>query len=229
MIHYHGTPITPKSQREKMAGKHFCVSFADSRDADWCLANGQSIMWDNGAFSSYTKGNKFDENGFAEWVEPNLFHPHWAIIPDKIDGSVEDQRQMLSRWTLPKQLSAPVWHIHLPTDWLVELCDKYERVCFGSSGEFWYTGTDKWRSRIDLAFNELEKRGMKNWIHMLRAMSAASKGHWPFASADSTNVARSFKKKGREKCPEEMARKIDARQPKPNWKIIVEEQTEFNF
>lgn len=229
MIHYHGTPITPRRELEKMAGRHFCVSFAHPQDADWCMENAQSIMWDNGAFSAYTKGKGFDEVGFKSWIEPKIFHPHWAIIPDRIDGTVQEQKEMLSRWTLPKQLSAPVWHIHLPTDWLIELCDNYERVCFGSSGEFWNIGTDKWRSRIDLAFNELQKRGMKNWIHMLRAMSAASKGHWPFASADSTNVARNFKNKGSEKCPEEMARKIDAKQPKPNWEIRVEEQTEFNF
>ena len=47
MIHYHGTPLTPKEQLYNMAGKHFCVSFADARDADVCLQIGQSIMWDN--------------------------------------------------------------------------------------------------------------------------------------------------------------------------------------
>ena len=55
MIHYHGTPMTPRSKLLPMAGKHFCVSFADKRDGDWCLLNAQSVMWDNGAFTMFTK------------------------------------------------------------------------------------------------------------------------------------------------------------------------------
>ena len=43
MIHYHGTPITPNSELLKMAGKHFCVSYADIRDAKWCFTNAQSV------------------------------------------------------------------------------------------------------------------------------------------------------------------------------------------
>ena len=56
MIHFHGTPITPRAQLLRLAGKHFCVSFAEPRDADTCLAIGQSVLWDNGAFSIYTRG-----------------------------------------------------------------------------------------------------------------------------------------------------------------------------
>jgi len=229
MIHYHGTPITPRRELEKMAGRHFCVSFAHPQDADWCLENAQSVMWDNGAFSAFTKGKAFDVDGYSAWVEPKLFHPHWAIIPDVIGGGVEEQRDLLAKWAFSKELSAPVWHIHLPVDWLLELCDNYPRVCFGSSGQFWKIGTDEWKHRLDLGFNALQQRNMKNWIHMLRAMSAVSKGYWPFASADSTNVARNFKNKGYEKCPEGMARRIDAQQPKHNWKIEVEEQAKFDF
>lgn len=229
MIHYHGTPITPRKHLEKMAGRHFCVSFAHPQDADWCMENGQSVMWDNGAFSAYTKGKQFDYIGYSRWVGHRMFHPHWSIIPDVIGGGVDEQRLLLKKWEYKKELSAPVWHIHLPTDWLIELCDNYPRVCFGSSAQFWKIGTPEWSRRIDAAFNALQKRNMSNWIHMLRAMSSASKGYWPFASADSTNVARNFKNRGRERCPESMARGIDARQPKPDWKIEIEEQQEFNF
>ena len=61
MLHYHGTPITPKAELEKLKGKHFCVSYADPRAADWCVSNAQSIMWDNGAFSTYTRGKDFNK------------------------------------------------------------------------------------------------------------------------------------------------------------------------
>lgn len=37
-VHCHGTPLTPRSELVRMAGKHFCVSFADPRDGDWCDA-----------------------------------------------------------------------------------------------------------------------------------------------------------------------------------------------
>lgn len=60
MIHYHGTPLTPRAELMKMAGKNFCVSFAAPQDGDWCLAHGQSVLWDSGAFTAYTQGRSPD-------------------------------------------------------------------------------------------------------------------------------------------------------------------------
>jgi hypothetical protein len=85
-IHYHGTPLTPRLEMLKMAGKHFCVSFANTGDADFCLAHGQSVMWDNGAFTLHTKGTVVDWSKFYSWVEPRLGHLHWAVVPDVIDA-----------------------------------------------------------------------------------------------------------------------------------------------
>lgn len=140
MIHYHGTPLTPQRELEKMAGKHFCVSFANPQNADWCLKNGQSVMWDNGAFTSFTRGRPFDKEGFVRWLEPRIGHPHWAVVPDVIGGGIEEQREMLKDWPYPKEMSAPVWHLGLPIDYLLELCDEWPRVCFGSSAEYWKVG-----------------------------------------------------------------------------------------
>ena len=67
MIHYHGGPITPRSELLKMAGKHFCVSMADARDADWCLTHAQSVMWDNGAFTAFTKGKETNWSNESCW------------------------------------------------------------------------------------------------------------------------------------------------------------------
>ena len=61
MIHYHGTPITPRSELMKMAGKCFCVSYAESRDADWCLKNGQSILF-GAVIPNWTN--------FSQWLAP---------------------------------------------------------------------------------------------------------------------------------------------------------------
>ena len=71
-IHYHGTPLSPSSELMKLAGKHFCVPFSDGRDADRCLAIGQSVMFDNGAFSAHTRGAPLDIPAFYAWIEPRI-------------------------------------------------------------------------------------------------------------------------------------------------------------
>jgi len=222
MIHYHGTPLTPRLDLMKMAGKSFCVSFAHPNDADWCLQNGQSVMLDNGAFTTFKKGVKFDVKAFSEWVEPKLGHPHWAVIPDVIGGDESEQKDQISRWNHPKELSAPVWHMNLSIDWLVELASNWPKICFGSSGKYWQVGSELWSRKADEAFNALEKRGLRPWVHMMRGLSMCGE-IWPFASADSVNVALNFKgskSRGYEPvCPERMARNIDARQCPNKWVI----------
>lgn len=225
MIHYHGTPLTPRSEMQKMAGKHFCVSFAAPGDADWCLAHGQSVMWDNGAFSAYTRGEKFDPVAFARWVEPRLGHPHWAVVPDVIGGDVDAQREAAKDWPHPKELSAPVWHMDLPIDWLLEIADNWPRFCFGSSGAYWQVGSELWERRADEAWNALERRGHRPWVHMMRGLALCGE-RWPFASADSVNVARNFK--SARVCPERMARAIDARQSPVRWRLRAQTEDLFS-
>lgn len=104
MLHYHGTPLTPRSALMTMAGEHFCVSFWTPTDLEVCLRIGQSVMLDNGAFSSFTRSVPFDVAGFTEWAGKHIGHPHWAVIPDVIDGPVEQQRAMLKAWPHPKEL-----------------------------------------------------------------------------------------------------------------------------
>lgn len=215
MIHYHGTPLTPRTSLYKMAGKHFCVSFARPDDGDICLQIGQSIMWDNGAFSAYTKGFDLDLTKLFDWLEQRLVHPHWAVIPDVIDGTVQQQKELLKQWPFDVQLSAPVWHMGLSLDYLLYLIDNYPKVCFGSSGQYWKVGSEDWSQRCDEAFNTLAKhRASLPWIHMLRGLAQAGK-QWPFASADSVNVARNYKSANKD--PELMARKIDSIQTPVFW------------
>jgi len=209
MLHYHGTPVTPKSELCKMSGKNFCVSYTDTRDSDWCISNAQSIMWDNGAYSCYTQGKKFDKEGYISWIDDKLYGANWAVIPDLIGGGVQDQKDYMQGWPYPKHLSAPVWHMHLPFDWLKELIDNYPRFCFGSSGEYWKVGSASWARRADQAWEIIEGSGARPWVHMMRGLRLC-KERWPFASADSTNVARNHKNKGRRQCPKAMAERIDA-------------------
>ena len=212
MIHYHGTPISPVAELLKMKGRHFCVSFADPRDADRCQQIGQSVLFDNGAFSAFTRGHNFDRLGYIEWLRPRLFHPHKAICPDIIGGTEDDQRKALEDWPFPKEMSLPVWHLGLDMFYLAELVDEWPCVAFGSSAEYWKVGSERWCGRVDYAFDILSKHRHLPWVHMLRGLSVASKGRWPFASADSINIGRNFK--DRKRCPESMANEIDAIQPR---------------
>lgn len=224
VIHYHGTPITPREQLIRMSGRHFCVSFAAPNDLKTCLKIGQSLMLDNGAFSAFTRGRALDEGGFYAWLEPILAPPHWAVIPDVIGGRQDQQEAMVARWPFREDLGAPVWHLNLPIDYLLALCDSWPRVCLGSAGEYWEVGSDAWCRRMDETFNALANRHrVMPWIHGLR-MLGQSDGPWPLASADSTNVAQNFKRDGG--CAECKAAPIDALQPAP-WRKRPEHPTLF--
>lgn len=221
-IHYHGTPLTPRHMLYRMAGKNFCVSFAAQQDADICLQIGQSVMWDNGAFSLHTQGKATDWSAYYKWLETRLGYPHWAVIPDVIDGEQEANERLVDEWPHRKDLGAPVWHLGAPMSVMGRYLDKgFSRICFGSSGAYWQVGSDAWSRRCDEAFNWLARNGEMPWVHMLRGMAVAGK-RWPFASVDSVNVARNFKDTN--SCPEAMARTIDAVQCPIRWIVQPEQQ-----
>ena len=217
MIHYHGTPLTPRSELWTMSGKHFCVSFVDHRDADICFNIGQSVMWDNGAYSFFTKGIEINFDKFYKWVEPRLGHPHWAVVPDIIDGEEEDNLKLINQWPFRKECAAVVWHLSESIDHLFKLIDLgFGKIAFGSSKEYWKVGSKDWEKRMDEVFNSLAKNGSIPWIHMMRGLSLGGK-RWPFASADSANVARNYSQ--REVTAEYMARQIDTSQCPVVWKL----------
>lgn len=213
---YHGTPLTPKAQLDTMRGRNFCVSFARPDNLAHCLRIGQSVMLDNGAFSVKTRGEEFDLPGFYAWIEPILAHPHWAVVPDVIDGTVEEQREMVKTWPHRRDFGMPVWHLGLPIDYLLELCDDWGRVCFGSAGQYWEIGSSGWCGRMDEAFNALVHTfgARLPWVHGLRMLGQAA-GPWPLASADSTNVAQNYKRDTG--CADCKARPIDATNPPARW------------
>lgn len=195
------------------------MSFAAPQDLKTCLQIGQSVMLDNGAFSAYTRGAEFEPERFYAWLGPILSPPHWAVVPDVIGGSVEDQRGLLRSWPwqLGRHNACPVWHLDKPLSYLCELVDGWPKVALGSAGEYWEVGSDKWARRMDEAFNELARvfRVMP-WIHGMRMLGQHSE-RWPLASADSTNVAQNFKRNSG--CAECMAAPIDSRQPSARWNM----------
>lgn len=231
-IHYHGTPLTPRAELEKLAGKHFCVPFSDPRDADTCLRIGQSIMYDNGAYGIWrtSKDKTIDWAKYYAWLEPRLGQPHWAVAPDVIDGTTEDNLALIRQWPFPKAVSAVVWHLNEGLDHLLRLIDLgFSKICFGSTKEYDPVGSPAWARLMDVVLNALVERGLLPWlwIHMMRGLALCG-DIWPFSSADSTNVARNFKNVGEEVDPERMARRIDSVQCPIIWTPRPQQKDMFN-
>lgn len=225
-LHYHGLPITPLTALQDLAGCCFCVSYAAPDQVARAHELGQSVMLDNGAFSFWRTGKATDWQGFYAWAEPWLEYPTtWAVIPDIIDGTEGDNDRLLGEWAqtgLPK--GAPVWHMHESFERLERLCVGYERVCIGSSGQYATLDSPSWRRRMDQAMN-VACRDRTPWLHMLRGM-AFSGSHYPFASVDSTDIARNHNRPWN--TPVAMARRWDARQNPAHW-VPVAEQGELPF
>jgi hypothetical protein len=189
-MHYHGTPITPNRVLHELAGRNFCVSYAAPQQVKTCHEIGQSVMLDNGAYSVWRRGAVMDWEAWAAWAEPWLAYPTtWAVAPDVIEGDETANDILLSRYGHWDDL-VPVWHLHESLERLGRLADEFGRVCFGSSGQYAMVGSVSWHRRVSQAFDSLaDEFGRVPWIHMLRGM-ALSGSDYPFASVDSTDVAR---------------------------------------
>lgn len=216
-IHYHGTPITPITALYELAGRCFCVSHAHPEQVARVHDIGQSVLLDNGAFSKWKRGNETNWPAFYAWAEEWLSYPTtWAVIPDVIDGGAEAQDHLIAQWPFGER-GAPVWHMDEPIERLVSLCDAWAKVCIGSTSIYAEVLSDPWQVRMDDAFNEIAKRHhFLPWIHMLRGLACSGK-RWPFASVDSTDVARNHNRP--QNTPRKMADRWDAIQCKAEWRV----------
>lgn len=223
MMHYHGTPITPRSVLLELAGRSFCVSFAAPHQVEVCHEIGQSVMLDNGAFSMWRKGTPTDWPGYYEWCSRWLdFHTTWAVIPDVIDGDEDANDALIEEWPFSKR-GAPVWHMHESLDRLERLTADWPLVCLGSSGQYAAVGTTRWHGRMIEAMQAACDDGgrPRAALHMLRGLALCGSAY-PFASADSTNIARnhagaSTVNRSR-KDVRRMADEIDSRQCPARWR-----------
>lgn len=221
MIHYHGTPITPRAALLELVGRSFCVSYARPDDLKVCHEIGEGVMLDNGAFTAWRQGRAPDWAGFVDWARPWLEHrTDWGVMPDVIDGTAEDNDWLIT-WLFKHDRDvyrrcAPVWHMHEPVDRLKRLVAGHERVCIGSSGQFAVVGDDRWHRRMEAAMNAVCGSGpVPVWLHLLRGLDLAG-SDYPFSSADSTNVAQNHVRDGGAL---RKATLIDARQCPPRWAI----------
>ncbi len=194
---------------------------------------GQSVMLDNGAFSAWKAGKSIaDWAGYYDLCEEYFcYRTTWAVIPDVIDGTLDDNIKLITAWPLGKLQGAPVWHLHEPVAHLLWMLDKgWYRICFGSSGRYADVGSAEWRRRMDHVWNKITDAGgeCKVWIHMLRGMALAGDAY-PFSSVDSTNVAQNHKgdsRRGPNNAVDivSMARNLDAVQCPARWGKRMEQQ-----
>jgi hypothetical protein len=216
-MHYHGTPITPMTALYQLAGKSFCVSYARPDQVKQCHDIGQSVMLDNGAFSQWRAGKPTDWPGYYAWTDKWLAHPNtWAVIPDVIDAGEQAQDALIEQWPHGHR-GAPVWHMDEPVDRFVRLTDRWPRVCIGSTSVYATVLSDAWARRMDEAWDAIAKAHARTpWVHMLRGMQCVGR-RWPFASVDSTDVARNHSRPVNVAWA--MADKWDAVQCRPDWKL----------
>jgi len=160
----------------------------------------QSFAVDNGAFSAWKSGKPVsDWEQFYAWVAELHRYPmfDFAVIPDVIDGDEAANDALLQEWpwrlTAP-HIGAPVWHLHESLDRLDRLVSQWPRICLGSSGDYAQIGTDAWWARMDDAMRIIcDKDGRPAAkLHGLRMLNPAVFTRFPFASADSTNIARNI-------------------------------------
>ena len=220
MIHYHCADINPHHRLTELAGRHLLVSHAYPAPAAISHQIGQSVLLDNGAYSVWKSNRVAHWENYYPWCDHYLNCPTtWAIIPDVIDGSVEDQDRLIKEWPFG-QKGAPVWHLNEPIDRLLSLTNDWSKVCLGSAGEFATIATNRWHLRMQKAFNALAKSHQRMpWTHGLRMQCV---GHlFPFASVDSSDIARHQSR------PQNtilgMAERWDRAQPNFKWTIKPEQ------
>lgn len=195
MIAYHGTPLGGPRQdvARFLHGRHALVPYPRQEDLGAVAECCESFVFDNGAFSIWKSGGTLDVHGYTRWCAEWSRHPgmDWCLIPDVIDGTEADNDAMLSDW--PCEIpGVPIWHLHESLDRLDRLAHEWPRIALGSSGDYATPGTNLWHERMAEAMDVVcDEQGRPCCrLHGLRMLSPNVVARYPFASADSTNVAQ---------------------------------------
>jgi hypothetical protein len=194
MIKYHGTPFSGDgTTRLALLGRHAMISFAEPRDIEVCAEVCQSFALDNGAYTTWKSGKRYDPAEFFKWAELWLKHPgcDWALAPDVIEGGEAENDALLAE---VDERYVPVWHLHESLDRLERLAGSWPRIAFGSSGQYSDVSTPRWWGRMAEALDVVtDEDGVPLCkLHGLRMLDSVVFAHVPFASADSTNVGRNI-------------------------------------
>lgn len=197
MIHYHGGPITPDTcALRAWKARHAFISFAHPAQTPIAAQHSQSFALDNGAFSLWKAGKQVDWLDYFRYVDEWRTHPgfDFAIIPDVIEGSEEDNDRLIMMWPFKSHVGVPVWHTNESIDRLVRLAETWPRVAIGSSGDYDAANVPKLLNRMAEVLPHItgpDKRPVTR-LHGLRLLNPKIFTRLPLASADSTNVARNI-------------------------------------
>jgi len=169
------------------------ISWARPEQLGIAAEYASSFVLDNGAFSLWKAGeHRPDWDRYYHWVEAWRNHPgfDFAIIPDAIDGSEEENDDLLAEW--PFFDGVPVYHLHESLDRLARLANSYSRIALGSSGPYRSTYSLRWwvrmREIMTLLCGDGDLPTIK--LHGLRMLAPAIIEHIPLSLADSAMVAR---------------------------------------
>lgn len=197
MIHFHGGPITPDTCALKAwKGRHAFISFANPGQLMLASEVCQSFALDNGAFSFWTKKRVVSWDSYYEFVARWKNHPRFAfaIIPDVIGGSGEQNDALIAEWPHGKITGVPVWHMNESDERFIRLCHEFPRVALGSMGEYDASRPKECAARLrDLIRHIVDGSGYPiTKLHGLRMLNKDLFKRVPLSSADSTNVARNI-------------------------------------
>jgi hypothetical protein len=239
VIHYHGTPLTPESAAASVfAGRHAMVSFANPEQMPLVMEVCQSASADNGAYPKWRAGEAVkDWNPFYRWLNQWRLHPSfdWFLIPDVIDGDEEQNDALISECPY-KYAGVPVWHLHENLERLERLSYDWPRIALGSSGQYAQLKTVAWWRRMEEAMAVIcdESGRPRTKLHGLRMLDVDVFTRFPFASADSTNVARNvgldtrwpgtYPPAGKAARGIVLAGRIEAHQSAPIWTPSVKQE-----
>lgn len=183
-----------KQEKERfLLGRHGLISYVYQDCMDIAYRVCQSVVLDNGAFTAWKQGGEVDTEGFTRWVERWHKHPStdWALIPDVIEGSEEDNDALIRDW--PSHLpGVPVWHMHEDISRLERLCASWRIVSLGSSGAWPEPGKGQWWQRMEQAMDAIcDEYGRPPCkLHGLRMLNPDIFTRLPLSSADSINAVR---------------------------------------
>lgn len=197
MIHYHGGPITPTTAALKAwTARHAFISFAHPEQVRLAAEVSQSFALDNGAFSFWKSQKEISWQGYFDWVAQWMRHPgfDFAVVPDVIDGSEQENDALSEAWPFPRHVGAVVWHTNESSERLMRLAREWPLVCIGSSGEHDVAKPTAFLRRMYEVLPLIcDSEGYPCCkLHGLRMLNPAIFAQVPLSSADSTNVARNI-------------------------------------
>lgn len=197
MIHYHGGPITPDTCAIKAwKGRHAFVSFAHQGQLGLASEYCQSFALDNGAFSFWKAGKETNWEDYYLFVNKWKNHPgfDFAVIPDVIEGTEQENDALLDLWPFQKHQGLAVWHTNESVDRLIRLANEWPYVGIGSSGEYDASNVQKLLGRMKEVLPSIldDNKQPICKLHGLRMLNPKIFNVLPLASADSTNVARNI-------------------------------------